>query len=100
MEWQCGEAPSPEKLAHICSSEGNMTDEDLARHLHLTPAEATKVIPRLTPEKRAAYERLGQFADDWNLYAAGFGPRPTGALVDTERSMKRRKLSRLFLKDC
>lgn len=65
-------------------------DEKLTRYLHLTPEEAAKVISKLMPEKRAAYLRLGQFADDWNLYAAGLGPRPTGALVDTERSTKRR----------
>jgi hypothetical protein len=68
-----------------------MTDAELSEHLGLTPDEAAKIIPKLSPEKREAYERLGKFADDWNLYAAGFGPRPTGALVDTERSTKRRK---------
>lgn len=69
----------------------DMDDGELARYLHLTPDEAAKVIPKLTPEKRAAYMRLGKFADDWNLYAAGFGPRPTGALVDIEKSTQRRR---------
>ena len=68
-----------------------MDDSELARYLHLTPDEAAKVIPKLTPEQRTTYMRLGKFGDDWNLYAAGFGPRPTGALVDTERSTKKRR---------
>lgn len=66
-----------------------MTDADLAKGLCLTEVEAAIVIPKLTPDKRATYERMIQFGADWNLYAAGVGPRPTGALVDTERSMKR-----------
>ena len=68
-----------------------MTDDELATGMHLSADEAAIIIPKLTPEKRAAYERMIKFADDWNLYAAGFGPRPTGALVDTERSTKRRR---------
>lgn len=68
-----------------------MSDSDLSRYLNLTPDEAARVIPKLTPEKRAACMRLGKFADDWNLYAAGLGPRPTGALVDTERSTRNRR---------
>ena len=71
----------------------SVTDDNeiLARYLNLTPEEAAKVIPKLSPEKRAAYMRLGKFGDDWNEYAAGVGPRPTGALVDTERSTKKRR---------
>ena len=68
-----------------------MSDADLIRYLNLSPEEAAKVIKKLTPEQRATYLRLGKFGDDWNLYAAGFGPRPTGALVDTERSTKKRR---------
>jgi hypothetical protein len=68
-----------------------MTDAELQKGLHLSDAEAAVIIPKLTPEKRATYERMLKFADDWNLYAAGFGPRPTGALVDTPRSTRNRK---------
>lgn len=70
---------------------GTMSDTDLARYLNLSPEEAAKVIPKLTEKQKATYMRLGKFGDDWNLYAAGCGPRPTGALVDTERSIKRRR---------
>jgi hypothetical protein len=67
-----------------------MTDTELAEYLHLTPAEAAIVIPKLPPEQRATYERMKQFEVDWNLHLQG-GPRPTGALIDTERSTRRRR---------
>lgn len=70
-----------------------MSDTDLIRYLHLTPEEAVKVIPKLTPEKRAAYLRMGKFADEWNLYTQG-GPPPNdigNVLIDTERSTKKRR---------
>lgn len=68
-----------------------MDDAELAQALGLTEAEAAMIIPALTPEKRAAYERMITFGDEWNLYAAGLGPKPTGALIDTERSTSRRR---------
>jgi transcription initiation factor IIE alpha subunit len=61
--------------------ETKMTDDDLAKGLCLTPTESAIVIPRLSASQRVAYERMIEFADAWNLYAAGFGPRPTGAIV-------------------
>ena len=68
-----------------------MTDAELAKGLYLSKAEAAVIIPKLTPSRRSTLERMIKFGDDWNLYAAGFGPRPTGALVDTERSTRHRK---------
>lgn len=68
-----------------------MDDAELAQALGLTEAEAAKIVPALTPERRASCERLITFADEWNLYAAGLGPKPTGALIDTERSTSRRR---------
>ena len=69
-----------------------MTDEELAKGLgsHDDP-RWPQAIAKLEPQKRATYERLLGFADEWNLYAAGFGPKPQGALVDTERSTSRRR---------
>lgn len=74
-----------------------MTDADLASYLNLTEAEAAIVIPKITPEKRALYERMKQVEIEAELWAAGLGPKPQGALIDTDRSMKRRKVSRSFL---
>lgn len=54
-----------------------MTDSELAEYLHLDAELAALVIPSLTPEKRATYERMRQFEVDWNLHLQG-GPRPTG----------------------
>lgn len=68
-----------------------MNDTELAEYLHLTPAEAAIVIPKLEPGKRAVYERMRQFEIDWTLYTEGLGPKPQGALVDTDRSTRRRR---------
>jgi hypothetical protein len=68
-----------------------MNDAELAGYLHLTPAEAAIVIPKLTPERRAAYERMKQVEIDVTLWVEGLGPKPRGVLLDTERSTKRRR---------
>jgi len=52
-----------------------MDDTTLAKGLGLTDVEAAVVIPKLSPQKRATYERLIQWSDDWNRYMAGLGPR-------------------------
>jgi hypothetical protein len=68
-----------------------MTDAELGKALGLTEAEAAIALPKITPEKRAAYERLIKFGDDLNLWMAGVGPKPEGGLIDTERSTRRRR---------
>ena len=68
-----------------------MTDAELAEYLHLTPSEAAIVIPKLTPAKRAVYDRMKQVEIEAALWAEGLGPKPTGVLIDTERSTHRRK---------
>lgn len=68
-----------------------MTDQELAEYLHLTPAEAAIVIPKLSPAKRAVYDRMKQVEIEAALWADGLGPKPTGVLIDTERSTRRRK---------
>lgn len=55
-----------------------MPDAELAEALGV-PVE---VLPRIPPGKRATYERLIRLADAANLYTAGLGPRPDGALLD------------------
>lgn len=62
-----------------------MTDEELAKALGLTPEEAAVVIPRLTPEKRRAYEMLSRSGDKLILWEQGLGPIPEGVLVDFDR---------------
>ena len=68
-----------------------MTDAELADYLHLTPAEAAIVLPKLTAERRALYDRMKQVEIEAELWAAGLGPKPHGVLIDTERSTRRRK---------
>lgn len=68
-----------------------MTDAELAAYLHLTPAEAAIVIPKLTPEKRAVYERMKEVEIEVALWMEGLGPKPQGVLIDTERSTRRRR---------
>lgn len=67
-----------------------MTDVELARYLHLSVADAAIVIPKLTPAKRAVYDRMKQIEIEAALWAEGLGPKPHGVLIDTERSTKRR----------
>lgn len=68
-----------------------MTDAELAEYLHLTPEEAAIVIPKLTPGKRAVYERMKQVEMEAALWVNGLGPKPTGVLIDTDRSTRRRR---------
>ena len=68
-----------------------MTDLELAEYLHLTPADAAIVIPKLTPAKRAVYDRMKQVEIETTLWMEGLGPKPKGVLIDTERSTQRRK---------
>jgi hypothetical protein len=70
----------------------SMTDAELGKELGFTEAEALIAVPKLSPAQRATYEKMITFGREWNLYAAGVGPRPTTpALVDTERAVNRRK---------
>lgn len=55
-----------------------MLDDDLAEALGI-PVEA---LPRIPPGKRAIYERMIRLGNAANLYTAGVGPRPIGALLD------------------
>ena len=68
-----------------------MTDAELTAYLNITPEEAAIILPKLTPERRAVYDRMKQVEIDAALWVEGLGPKPTGVLIDTERATKRRK---------
>lgn len=65
-----------------------MTDAELAEYLHLSPAEAAIVIPKLTPERRAVYERMKQVEIEAALWIAGLAPKPKGVLIDLARGRR------------
>lgn len=71
-----------------------MTDKELSAYLHLTPEQAAIVIPKLTPSRRALYDRMKQVEQEAELWAVGLGPKPKGVLIDTEQAMRRRKIAR------
>jgi hypothetical protein len=70
--------------------EGAVTDSEMARYLNLTADEAAIIMPSLTPERRALYERMHQVEIEAALWVQGLGPKPAGVLLDTERSVRRR----------
>lgn len=68
-----------------------MTDAELTAYLNITPEQAAIVLPKLTPAKRAVYDRMKQVEIEAALWSEGLGPKPQGVLIDTERSTRRRK---------
>jgi hypothetical protein len=68
-----------------------VNDQELAAYLHLSNHEAAIVIPKLTPERRAVYDRMKQLEVEAALWTAGLGPKPAGALIDTVRTTQRRR---------
>lgn len=62
-----------------------MTDEQLTEYLHLTPAEAAIVIPKLSPQRREVYERMASVETEIFLWQNGLGPKPTNVLMDFPR---------------
>ncbi len=77
----------------IASGEGwaMMNDDELAEYLHLSPEHAALVIPKLSPARRAVYERMKLVEFETELWIAGLGSKPQGVLIDTERSVRSRK---------
>lgn len=67
-----------------------MTDAEVMGFLGLTPAEAVIVLPKITPEQRAAISRMRKAEADISLWMAGVGPKPPGVLVDGPRRRRRR----------
>ena len=67
-----------------------MTDAELTAYLHLTPEQAAIVLPKLSPARRAVYDRMKQLEIEVDLWTDGLGPKPAGVLIDTERSTRKR----------
>lgn len=59
-----------------------MTDEELAKFLGIDNDERwPRVVAKLDPKKRAAYERMAQLEMELALYGAGLCPKPKGAIL-------------------
>ncbi len=69
-----------------------MTDEQLAEFIGIAgEPKAQKLIDGLSPEKRALFERMARLETEYKLWQDGLGPKPSGILLDTVQSTKRRK---------
>jgi hypothetical protein len=70
--------------------EAFMTDEELGRELCPDePGVGAKIAAAMDPLKRATYERLVTLGDEVNLWQAGLGPKPTGAIICGPRQVRR-----------
>lgn len=65
-----------------------MTDRELEAYLNLTPEEGAIIIPRMTPERRATYERMARVEAEVVLWQNGVGPKPEGVLLDFDRTVR------------
>ena len=73
------------------SDERTLSDAELGAELCPdNPAQGAIVAARLTPEKRAGYERLIAVGRDLQLWEAGLGPMPAGVIVTQARGKWRR----------
>lgn len=68
-----------------------MNDDELTAYLCLTPEQALIVIPKITPDRRALYDRMRQVEIEAALWVQGLGPKPDGVLLDTERAVQNRR---------
>lgn len=68
-----------------------MSDAELGAELWPDdPAKGALAASRLTPEKRASYERLVAVGRELELWQAGLGPKPSGVIVTPTRGKWRR----------
>ena len=59
-----------------------MTDAELGSELYPdAPHVGAWMAHRMTPEKRATYERLIEVGREANLWTAGLGPKPQGVIL-------------------
>lgn len=75
----------------------SMTDEQLLHYLGLaneTPENRAKILRSITPQKRAVYERMSTIESELTVWEMGLGSKPTGVLIDTVRSVRRRRVWR------
>lgn len=70
-----------------------MTDEQMADYLGFPKDEPKRIaaVQKLSPEKRAVFERMANVEIELQLWQDGLGPKPQGVLIDTERSTRRRR---------
>jgi hypothetical protein len=68
-----------------------MDDAELARFLGIENEPKRDAMIAASAGKRAAFERMAEVENELALWVAGAGPKPRGVLVDTERSVKRRR---------
>ena len=69
----------------MSTSDRTMDDAELAEYLHLTPTEAAIVIPKLSPARRAVYDRMKSLETEIFLWQNGLGPKPQNVLMDFDR---------------
>ena len=63
----------------------DMDDTELAAYLHLSPTEAAIVIPKLSAQHRAVYNRMKAVETELFLWENGLGPKPQNILIDFDR---------------
>jgi hypothetical protein len=69
-----------------------MTDAELAKFLGFeNEPKRDALIAALPPEKRAVFDRMAEVEIEADLWLNGLGPKPTGVLIDTVRSTRRRR---------
>jgi len=60
-----------------------MGDEQMAEFLGFgDDPRGVEAVRKLTPEKRALFERMAGLEMEVNLWTSGLGPRPQGVLID------------------
>lgn len=77
-----------------------MTDEQMADFLGFPKDEPKRLlaVQKLSPEKRALFERMATVEAEANLWMAGLGPKPEGVLIDLA-PVKRKRYRRGSLAD-
>lgn len=71
-----------------------MTDEQLLDFLGVakeTPENRAKLLRSITPAKRAVYEQMAGLETELAVWEMGLGPKPTGVLIDSVKSVRRRR---------
>lgn len=62
-------------------AESKLTDAELTEFLALTPEEAAIIFAKITPEKRAVWERMAEVYGEIVLWEAGVGRKPSGVIL-------------------
>ncbi len=70
-----------------------MTDAELLRFVGVSDNDPLRdnFLAKLTPEKRALFDRMATLGMEVDLWEAGLGPKPAGVLIDTVRSTSHRR---------